>query len=180
MPFVPKGRPLRLGEFYIPRLSHSHFPQSLPGPIRGLIARFRSLFDSEIYVPKHLGLSALRDFRDFINILVRASKTDDWISERFAPACASCMGMDLTGATIGDPRLASYNRELDEKLACLVRQEASLYGNARVHTPRHKLMVHWLLVPMSNTGAAITYCLIMLAYKGGKRHGFGETTTNLG
>jgi len=180
MPFVPKGLPLRRGEFYIPRLGHLDAPPSLPGPISGFIARFRLLFDSEIYVPKYLDLSALRDFADCINILVRAPKSGDCIFERFAPACASCMGMDLTGTTISDPRLASYNLQLDEKFVCLVRQEAPLYGNTRVHTPRHKLMVHWLFVPMSNTGAAITHCLIILAYKGGNRHGYRQTTTNLG
>ena len=41
-------------------------------------------------------------------------------------------------------------------------------------------MVYWLFVPMSNTGTAITHCLMMLAYKGGKRHGYSQAAANLG
>lgn len=180
MPFVPRGKRLQQGEFYIPRLGRLDTPHPLPGPISRFIAQFRVLFDAEIYVPKYLDLSAFKDFAGDIHILARMPTADDWIFERFAPACASCTGIDLTGGTISDPRLAGYNLQLDEKLACLVRQEAPLYGSTRVHTPRHRLMVHWLFVPMSNTGAIITHCLIMLAYKGGKRRGDSQTTTNLG
>ena len=90
------------------------------------------------------------------------------------------MSMDLTGATISDPRLVEYHLRLEEKLASLIRREAPLYGNTRVHTSRHNLMLHWLFVPMSNTGKAITHCLIMLAYKGGKRHGNSQATTTVG
>jgi len=140
----------------------------------------RLLFDAEIYVPKYLDLNALKDFADHIHILVRTQATDDWVFERFAPACASCMCVDLTGAAISDPRLAKYNLPLDEKLALLLQQEAPSYGSTRVQTPRRNLMVHWLFVPMSNTGTAITHCMIMLAYKGGKRHGYGQAATNLG
>jgi hypothetical protein len=180
MPFVPKGRSLQRGEFYIPRLGHLDAPEPLPGTISRFVDRLRLLFDAEIYVPKQLDLNVLKDFSDDIHILVRAQTTDDWIFERFAPTCASCMSIDLTGATISDPRLAEYNLRLDEKLASLVRQEAPLYGNTRVHTPRHNRMVHWLFVPMSNTGMAITHCLIMLAYKGGKQHGNSQATTAVG
>jgi len=180
MPFVPKGRPLRQGEFYIPRLGHLDAPQPLPDPISQFASRLRSLFDAEIYVPKFLDLSALREFADYVHILVRAPATNDWVFERFAPACASCIGIDLTGAMICDQRLAQYDLQLDAKLACLTRQEAPLCGTTRVHIRRKNLTVHWLFVPMSNTGEAITHCLIMLAYKGGKRHGYGATTTDLG
>jgi hypothetical protein len=180
MPFVPRGGPLRPGEFYIPRLGHLDAPQPLPGAIRRLVAQLRSLFDAEIYVPKYLDLNALKDFADYIHILVRAHTTDDWTFERFAPACASCMSIDLTGASISDPRLAEYDLRLDEKFASVIRREVPLYGNTRVRTPRHKLKVHWLLVPMSNTGKTITHCLIMMAYKGGKRDGNCQAIANVG
>jgi hypothetical protein len=171
---------LQRGEFYIPRFGHFDAPQSLPGAISRFATRMRLLFDAEIYVPKYLDLNALADFTDYIHILVRAQASNDWVFERFAPASTSCMGIDLTGAAISDSRLAEYNLRLDEKLASLLQQEVPLYGSTRVQTPHHNLMVHWLFVPMSNTGAAITHCLIMLAYKGGRRHGYGQATTNLG
>jgi hypothetical protein len=132
MPFVPKGRPLQRGEFYIPRLGHLDAPQPLPGTISRFVGQLRLLFDAEIYVPKYLGLTVLKEFAD--HILVRAQTTDDWIFERFAPACASCMRTDLTGATINDPRLAGHNLQLDEKLASVIGQETALCGNTRVHT----------------------------------------------
>jgi hypothetical protein len=52
--------------------------------------------------------------------------------------------------------------------------------HACAHTPRDNLMVHWLFVPMSNTGMTITHCLIMLACKGGKRHGNSQAATTVG
>ncbi len=180
MPFVPKGKSLPPGKFYIPRLGHLDAPQPLPGRISRFVAQFRVLFDAEIYVPKCLDLTALSDFADYIHILVRTPATDEWAFERFAPACAACMGTDLTGAKLSDAQLARYNLQLDEKLGRLIRQEAPLYGTTRLHTPHGRRTVHWLFVPMSNTGQTITHCLIMLACKGGKQHDHGQGTTDLG
>ncbi|MGA3399638.1 MAG: hypothetical protein ABSC95_10495 [Acetobacteraceae bacterium] len=180
MPFVPKGRSLQPGEFYIPRLGQLDAPQPLPGPIGRFVALFRVLFDAEIYVPKCLDLAAFRDLADSIHILVRTQATDEWIFERFAPACAACMGMDLTGAKASDAHLARYNLRLGETLARLIRQETPIYGNARVRTPGGRRTMHWLFVPMSNTGQIITHCLIMFAHKGGQQHGHGQGTADLG
>lgn len=180
MPFVPQGRTLKQGEFYIPRLGHLDAPHSLPGPIRRFVSQLRLLFDAEIYVPKYLNLSALKDFVDHIHILVRAQWTDDWIFERFAPACASCMGMDLTGAKVSDAHLARYDLQLVENLARLIRQETPLYERTQAHPSLGRLTVHWLFVPMSNTGQTITHCLVMSVCKGGKQHGHGQGATNLG
>lgn len=173
MPFVSKGRPLRQGEFYLPRLGHLDAPHPLPGLISRFVAQLRLLFDAEIYVPKYLDLSAFKDFENYIHILVRAQVTDDWTFERFAPACASCMGMDLTGAKVSDAHLARYNLRLDEELARLIREETPFYSKAQAHTSHGDLTVHWLCVPMSNTGQTITHCLVMSACKGGKQHGYG-------
>lgn len=178
MPFVSKGRSLRPGEFYIPRLGELDVPRYAPRSIGRFIALFRALFDTEIYVPKCLDLNALRDLADYIHILVRTWATDEWTFERFAPACAACTGTDLTGAKVSDTRLAPYNLQLDEMLARLVRQEAPFYGSTQA--PNGRLTVHGLFVPMSDTGQTITHCLIMSAYKGGKQHGYGQGTTDLG
>ncbi len=180
MPFVSKGRPLKQGEFYLPRLGHLDAPHSLPGLIIRFVAQLGVLFDTEIYVPKYLDLSAFEDFANYIHILARAQMTDDWIFERFAPACAESMGMDLTGAKVSDVRLARYNLRLDEELARLVREEAPFSRKTQTHTAHGGLTVHWLFVPMSNTGQTITHCLVMSACKGGKQHGYGQGTTNLG
>jgi hypothetical protein len=149
-------------------------------PISEFVARFRALFDAEIYKPKYLDLTALGGLADNIHILARTHASDEWIFQRFAPACAACMGMDLTGAKISDPHLAPYNVRLDEKLARLARQEAPLYGKTRLNTPDRGFIVHWLFVPMSNTGQIITHCLLMLAYKEGKHHDHGTGASDLG
>jgi hypothetical protein len=180
MPFVPEGRPPRPSEFYIPRLGQIDAPRRLPAPISEFVARFRALFDAEIYIPKYLDLTALGGLADYIHILARTHASDEWIFQRFAPACAACMGMDLTGAKISDPHLAPYNVRLDEKLARLARQEAPLYGKTRLNTPHRGFIVHWLFVPMSDTGQIITHCLLMLAWKGGENHDYRQSTANLG
>lgn len=180
MPFVPKGIALRRGEFYIPRLGYLEAPRRLPVPISQFIARFRELFDQEIYVPKRLDLTAFRGLADHIHILGRTLETDEWTFERFAPACAECMKLDLTGAKISDARFVPYNLRLDERFAQLARQENPLYGRTRVTMLHRILTVHWLFVPMSNTGQIITHCLLMSAYKGEEHHGHRQGTANLG
>ena len=180
MPFVPKGIALRPGEFYIPRLGQLEAPRRLPVPISQFITRFRELFDAEIYIPKCLDLTAFGGLTDYIHILVRSQEADEWTFERFAPACGVCIGMDLTGAKVNHAHLAPCNFRLDERLAHLARQETPLYGTTRVNMPNRILMVHWLFVPMSNTGQIITHCLLMLAYKEGEHHDHGQGTANLG
>ncbi len=180
MPFVPKGIALRRGEFYIPRLGYLEVPRRLPVPISQFIARFRELFDEEIYVPKRLDLSSFGDLAEYIHILVRTLETNEWTFERFAPACVECMGIDLTGAKISDARLAPFKLRLDERFARLARQEIPLYGRIRATMQHRILTVHWLFVPMSNTGQIITHCLLMSAYKGEKHHGHSQGTAKLG
>ena len=180
MPFVPNGGSLRHGEFYIPRLGQLDAPRRVPVAIGEFIIRFRALFNSEIYIPKCLDMSALGNLADYVHILVRTQATNEWTFERFAPACAACMGMDLSGAKVSDARLAPYDLRLDEKLARLARQETPLYGKTRVNTRNRVLSVHWLFVPMSNTGQIITHCLLMLSYKGGEPHDHGQRTADLG
>jgi hypothetical protein len=180
MPFVPEGRSLQPSEFYIPRLGQFDAPRRLPVPISRFAAQLRALFDAEIDQPKCLNLASFKDLADYIHILSRTQATDDWTFERFAPACAACLGMDLTGAKVSDARLAPFNLRLDEKLSRLTRQETPLCGRTRVNTPDRKLTVHWMFVPMSNTGQIITHCLLMLAYKGGQHHEHGQGTASLG
>ena len=117
MPFVPQGMTLRRGEFYIPRLGYLEAPPPLRVPISQFIARFRELFDQEIYVPKRLNLTAFRGLAEYIHILVPTLETDEWTFERFAPACAGCMRLNLTGARISDSRFAPYNLRPDERFA---------------------------------------------------------------
>jgi hypothetical protein len=163
MPFVANGGPLRPGEFYIPRLGH-------------LDARFRERFDADIHVPKSLDMSAFEDLADYVHILVRVQAADEWTFERFAPTFAACIAMDLTGAKVGNSSLAPYNVRLDERLAHLARQERPLFGKTLVNTPDRPLTIHWLFIPMSNTGEIITHCLLMAACKGRQRHGYCQGT----
>ena len=108
---------------------------------RRFVTQLRLPFDAEIYVPKYLDLNPLKDFSDYIQIIVLAQATDDWIFERVAPAGASCMCADLTEA-ISDPPLAECNLPLDGKLAFLLRQEAPPYGNSAC---RHGAGISWCI-----------------------------------
>ena len=179
MPFVANGEALRPGEFYIPRVGHLDVPRALPVPLIRFAARFRELYDAEIHVPKSLDMSAFEDLADYVHILVQAQATDEWTFERFAPAFAACMGMDLTGAKVGHASLAPYDLRLDERLAHLARQERPLFGKTRVSAPGRPLTIHWLFIPMSNTGQIITHYLLMTARKERQGHGHCRETADL-
>jgi len=180
MPFASRSRPLQPGEFYIPRLGRFDTSLGLPVLMSQFIEQFRVLFDAEIYVPKCLNLNAFGGLGTYIHILARAQATDEWAFERFAPAYVACIGADLTGSWVNDTRLLPYHLQFGERLAHLVRVETPLYGRTRVNSACRKIMLHWLSIPMSNTGQIITHCLLMSVFKGGQHHDHGQGTAALG
>jgi hypothetical protein len=76
MPFVPDGRPLPPGAYYIPRLGRFGAPQRLPVPVIRFASRLRELFDEETYKPKYLDLTSFGDLADSIHILTFDQATD--------------------------------------------------------------------------------------------------------
>ena len=166
MSFVPDGRHLGSSEVNIPEFRQFDTPGRLPVRISRFAAQLRELWNAEICKPKCLNLTSFKELAEYNHILSRAGATDNWTFERFAPACAACIGMDLTGAKVDDARLAPYNMRLDVLLSRLARQETPLCGQMRVNTPRCKLKVHWMFVPMNNTGQIITRCMLMVDLQG--------------
>jgi hypothetical protein len=124
---LPEDGKLRTGYFYIPRISQSNGAQHLPVLMSRFVAQYRASFDDEIHIPKRLELSEFGDLADHLRILVLGASRETWTFQGFAPFSAARIGMDLTGAKVNDRRFAPYNRQLDEKIARLLRENAPFY-----------------------------------------------------
>jgi hypothetical protein len=169
MPFVPQGKPLQSGEFYIPRLSQPRTARTLPASMSRFIARFRARFDAEIYVPKCLDLSVFESSAHHIHIVARGGASmNTWTFERFAPAWVDCLQISMTNRDITDARLAPYNLRLEDELAKVIMRETPLHCCKTVHAPDGMRMAHFLFIPMSNTGQIITHCLLLMTFEGRK------------
>jgi hypothetical protein len=167
MPFVPQGKPLQLGEFYIPRLVQPRIARTPPASMSRFITRFRARFDEEIYVPKCLDLTVFGNTAHHVHILARGdSRMNTWTFERFAPAWVDCLQLTLTGRDVTDVRLAPYNLRLDEELPKVILRETPLHCCKTIHTPAGMRMAHFLFIPMSNTGGIITHCLMLVIFEG--------------
>jgi len=158
---LPENSKLWSGNFYIPRLEQLNAHQHLPVLMSRFVSKYRALFNDESHIPKRLELSEFGALADYLHILVLGASREAWTFQRFAPFLAARIGMDLTGAEINDPRLAPYNRRLDEKLSRLLREKAPFYVGTHVDEIGGERIAHRLFIPISDVGQPITHCILM-------------------
>ena len=157
---APERRALRTGEFYLPRLGRHVLPQDVPITLMRFVSRYRTLFDGGS-APKPLDLEAqFGGLADNLHLLVNDPSTGVWRFERFAPAYAKLLGLDLTGTAIFDPRHALYGARLDDKLNQLVQRESPFYAMTHIGGADRAEVMHRLLIPLSNTGHGVTHALV--------------------
>jgi hypothetical protein len=159
--YVSDARPLGPGEVYLPRLARHVLPREAPVQLIRFAARFRSVFDTELGVPKRFDIDGqFGRMADHLHVNVRDAATGTWRFQRFAPAWAERLGEDLTGENVLHPRYAPYNTRLQDKLRQVVEREMPFYAATHVEGPNGAELVHRLLIPMSTTGIIITHCLV--------------------
>lgn len=158
--FVPEGGHLPPGEFYLPRLGRLHSGPTRSDLMERFVARFRALFDAEIYVPKVVNLSAFElDVANCVHILVCEVNTGEWRFARFAPKSAESLGQDLTGAKVTDPRFEEYG--FAEILVSLEQSESPVLVTIEHELERNIVTSQHLFIPASNNGRRITHCLVL-------------------
>jgi len=159
--FVPHAHPLGSGEVYLPRLARHVLPQEAPVQLIRFAARFRSIFDAELGVPKRFDPDEqFGPIADHLHVNARDPDTETWRFQRFAPAWAARLGQDLAGESVLDPRYAPYNTRLGDKLRQAVEREMPFYAATHIEGPNGDELVHRLLIPMSTTGEIVTHCLV--------------------
>src|SRR5215210_2511037 len=87
--FVPGARPLATGEVYLPRLSRYVLPDDVPVYLTRFAAKFRSVFDADLHVPKPFNVTEqFGSVPDGLHVNARDPATETWWFQRFAPAWA--------------------------------------------------------------------------------------------
>jgi hypothetical protein len=159
--FVPDAQPPGSGEVYLPRLSRHVLPQDAPIHLVRFAGRFRSVFDAELAVPKRLDVDGqFGPLASHLHVNLRDPATETWRFQRFAPAWADRLGVDLTGESVLHPRYAPYNTRLEDMLRQAVEREMPFYAASHVTGSRGAELAHRLLIPMSTTGETVTHCLV--------------------
>jgi hypothetical protein len=154
---VPDIRPLEPGEVYLPRLGRHVLPREAPVQL----IRFRSIFDTELGVPKRFDPDEqFGHVADHLHVNARAPEAETWHFQRFAPAWAARLGQDLSGESVLDARYAPYNTRLNDMLRQAVEREMPFYAAFHVEGPNSAELAHRLLIPMSTNGVIITHCLV--------------------
>ena len=156
----PSGATLPPGEFYVPSLRGLAMPPGRPVPITRFVARFTAVFSGGANLPQRLDYSALGDLSDRIHLLALRDSPEAAIFERFAPRYKAMLGFDLIGASITDARFRPYNLDLADQLQQLRARRAAFYAQTRIDELPGEKTSHRILVPMSNTGANATHCLL--------------------
>src|SRR4051794_29057501 len=122
--FVPGARPLAPGEVYLPRLSRYVLPDNVPVYLTRFAAKFRSMFDAELSVPKLFNVTEqFGSVADDLHVNARDPAPETGRFQRFAPAWAARLGQDLTGESVPPPRYAPYNTRLHDMLEEAVERE---------------------------------------------------------
>jgi hypothetical protein len=145
----------------MPRLARHVLPQDAPIHLIRFAARFRSVFDAELNVPKRLALDEqFGRLADRLHVNIRDPATETWRFQRFAPAWIAALGQDLTGESVLHPRYAPYNTRLADMLRQAVEREMPFYAATHVQGRNGGELVHRLLIPMSTSGQIVTHCLV--------------------
>jgi hypothetical protein len=146
---------------YMPRLGRHVLPQDAPVHLSRFAARFRSVFEAELNVPKPFDVDKqFGTVADNLHVNARDPQTETWRFQRFAPAWATRLGRDLTGENVLHPSYAPYNTRLDDQLRQVVEREMPFYTATYVEGPNGAELVHRLLIPMSTNGDTVTHCLV--------------------
>ena len=162
--FVPDPRELQPGEVYLPRLGRHVLPYDAPVQQTRFAARFRSVLDAELNVPKRFDVDEqFGSLADHLHVNAYDPANEMWRFQRFAPAWAARLRQDLTGESVLHPRYAPYNTRLHDMLRQAVEREMPFYAAFHVEGPGGGELVHRLLIPMSTNGAAVTHCLVFTA-----------------
>jgi hypothetical protein len=159
--FVPDAPPLGPGEVFMPRLARHVLPQETPIHLIRFAARFRSVFDEELNVPKRFAVDErFGALADHLHVNVRDPDTETWRFQRFAPAWIARIGQDLSGESVLHPRYAPYNTRLADMLRQAVEREMPFYAATHVEGQNGSELVHRLLIPMSTSDQIVTHCLV--------------------
>jgi len=162
--FVPEGGLLPPGEFYMPRLGRLNMGPASPELMERFVARFRALFDAEIYVPKVLRVTSFeKEVADCIHIVTLDKGTGAWKFDSFAPACATRLGVDLSGAEVIDERFEGYGSRFSAELLKVTQRESPVYIGMACYENNRRVLSHHMFIPASNNGRRITQCIIMSA-----------------
>lgn len=162
--FISDAKLLKPGEAYLPRLGRHVLPQDAPVHLIRFAARFRTVFEAELNIPKRLDVDTqFGAIADSLHINARDPTTDTWRFERFAPSWARRLGHDLAGQSVLDPRYAPYNTRLDDMLRQAVERELPFYAATHVDGASGPEVIHRLLIPMSTNGEIVTHCLVFTA-----------------
>ena len=157
----PESKETSQGEFYMPRLGRHVLPSEAPVQTIRFAARFRTVFNAEFEVAKHLDIDQqFGPVADHLHFNARDPGSGTWRFLRFAPAWARQLGRDLTGENVLHPAYAPYNTLLDDMLGQAVERETPFYAATHVGGPNGTGVAHRLLIPMSATGAGVSHCMV--------------------